>query len=155
MTVDPGFSELYTREAPSIHASVYALCRDPVVAQDATQEAFTRALERWDRLRDQPWVAGWILKTACNASRRQLRRRPNPEPEAKEAPDLDLSLDLWRAVAALPRKQQEAVILTYHADLPSAEAALVMGCREGTVRTHLARARAALRLHLERSLDDV
>jgi RNA polymerase sigma-70 factor, ECF subfamily len=154
MTADPGFVELYEREAPSIHASVYALCRDPAVAQDATQEAFTRALERWDRLRDQPWVAGWILKTACNTSRRQLRRRPHPEPEAKEAPDLDLSLDLWRAVASLPRKQQVAVLLTYRSDLASAEAALVMGCREGTVRTHLARARAALRLDLERSLDD-
>lgn len=50
---------------------------------------------------------------------------------------------------ALPPKQQTAVILHYAIDLPIAEVAVVMGCADGTVKAHLAKARASLRSGLE------
>jgi RNA polymerase sigma-70 factor (ECF subfamily) len=53
-------------------------------------------------------------------------------------------LDLWRSIRALPRRQQEAVVLHYVADLPVSEVAAAMRCGEGTVKAHLSRARAAL-----------
>ena len=52
--------------------------------------------------------------------------------------------DLWRAVRSLPRRQQEAVVLRYVADLPLTEVAAAMGCAEGTAKAHLARARDGL-----------
>ncbi len=56
---------------------------------------------------------------------------------------------LWERVRSLPRAQREAVVLRYVDDLPLADIALVIGCREGTVKTHLQRARAVLAAQLD------
>ena len=148
MSVDPAFRDLYEREAPAVFQTVYLLCRDRAAAEDATQEAFARALERWGRLRHQPWVGGWITSTALNAVRRSLRRRPVVRPDADPELDLDASVDLWREVRRLPPRQQQAVILRYRADLSMEEIGALLGCDPGTVRTHLARARETLRTRI-------
>jgi RNA polymerase sigma-70 factor (ECF subfamily) len=127
-----------------VFRAAYALCGDRELARDATQEAFARALARWRRLRGEPWAAGWVMTTALNVARRSLRGRPGSLPATPSMPDPDALVDLRAAVRALPRRQQEAVVLYYLADLPIPEVAAAMGCREGTVRAHLARARTAL-----------
>jgi RNA polymerase sigma-70 factor (ECF subfamily) len=131
-----------------VFRAAYALCGDRELAQDATQEAFARALSRWRRLRGERWAAGWVMTTALNVARRSLRRgAPPPEPEPTPTvshPDVEMLLDLRVAVRALPRRQQTAVVLYYLAGLPVAEVAGTMGCREGTVRAHLAKARTSL-----------
>lgn len=127
----------------------WALCGNAAVAEDAVQEAFARALERWSRVRNHPDVRGWIMKTALNEIRRvSRRRRVVGSRDAVEA-DPDSSLDVWRAVRRLPRRQQEAVILHYALDFPVDEVARLMGCRNGTVKAHLARARETLAGRLE------
>jgi len=82
VNADPAFRRLYEAEGPSVFQAVYLLCRDRAVAEDATQEAFARALERWGRLGDQAWVGGWVMSTALNVARRSLRRR-NFRPRAR------------------------------------------------------------------------
>lgn len=67
MAVDPGFEDLYRSEAQTVFCAVFLQCRDRAVAEDATQEAFARGLERWDRLRGQVWAIGWAITTALNA----------------------------------------------------------------------------------------
>jgi RNA polymerase sigma-70 factor (ECF subfamily) len=152
--IDLDFEELYLREHGSVFRTVLALSGDRSVSEDATQEAFARALERWRRLRDRPWVAGWVTATALNAARRAMRRsRPAPESTPRDE-DLDRAADIWRLVRSLPRRQQEAVVLRYVADLPVAGVAAAMGCAEGTAKAHLARARAALRIELEGARDE-
>ena len=144
MRVDEGFQEMYEREFPTVFRAVRLLCGDPALAEDATQEAFARALARWRRLGSQRWVAGWVTTTALNVARRQLRRRPPlPATSAGES-DREAEMDLVRGIRRLPPRQQEAVILHYLHDLPVADTATVMGCDAGTVKTHLSRARAAL-----------
>jgi RNA polymerase sigma-70 factor, ECF subfamily len=153
---EPWFAELYKAEHDRVFRVTYALCRDYATAEDATQEAFARALERWDRLRDQSWAAGWVTSTALNVARRTLRRRrwlPGLKPVEVD-PTTDGALDLWQAVRRLPRRQQEAVTLHYALDLPVVEVARAMGCREGTVKAHLAHAREALRTQLEGAPDE-
>jgi RNA polymerase sigma-70 factor (ECF subfamily) len=142
--VDPRFVELYETEFEAVFRAAYTLCGDRALAEDATQEAFARALERWRRLRARPWVAGWVVTTALNVARRALRRRSASTPAKSGGADVDDRLDLVRAIRGLPRRQQEAVVLHYVADRPIAEVAAAMGCEEGTVKAHLARARAAL-----------
>jgi RNA polymerase sigma-70 factor (ECF subfamily) len=142
---DRAFEDLYKERAEAVFTAVYAYCRNRDVAEDATQEAFARGLARWDRLRSQPWVAGWVTTTAINVARRRLRRRSVRPPSPPHTEDPDELLDLWSAIRSLPKRQQEALLLYYRMDLPVAEVAQVMRCREGTVRTHLARARSALR----------
>jgi RNA polymerase sigma-70 factor (ECF subfamily) len=147
---DRAFEELYEKEAHSVFAAVYLLCRDQALAEDATQEAFARALERWERLRTMPWTAGWVTTTAMNVARRALRRRPLPPSAAPHHESIDeYAIGLWDRVRNLPRRQQEALVLHYRLGLPVNEIARAMGCREGTVRTHLARGRERLRTSLE------
>ena len=152
--VDPDFRELYEAEARAVFATVYLLCRDRALAEDATQEAFARALERWGRLRGKPWAAGWVATTALNVAKRWLRRNRLPEPRQEErGADTEILLDLWREVGVLPHRQREALVLCYRMDLPVREVASLMGCREGTVRTHLARGLATLRTRLGGEID--
>jgi RNA polymerase sigma-70 factor (ECF subfamily) len=148
--VDDGFGAFYRTEAEGVFRTVYLLTRDPALAEDATQEAFARALERWRRLQGQAWVGGWVTRTAINVAKRGLRHRdpPRADPHGSGA-DADATIDLWRGVSRLPPRQQEAVILYYRDDRPVEEIAQILGCREGTVRTHLARARASLRTAVE------
>ena len=148
MTPEPGFERFYETEAASVFRAVYLLCRDRALAEDATQEAFTRALERWARLRTQPWAGGWVTTTALNVARRGMRRARLLRPEASDDPNVEETIDLWARVKDLPRRQQEAVVLHYRMGLSVEEVAHVMDCREGTVRTHLARAREGLRAAL-------
>jgi RNA polymerase sigma-70 factor, ECF subfamily len=135
---------LYRREFPSVFRAAYLVCGDRDLAEEATQEAFARALARWRRLGAQPWVGGWITTTALNIARRQLRRRPERSADPAPAIDHAAILDLRAALRRLPARQQEAIVLHHLLDLPVAQTAAAMGCGEGAVKTHLSRARAAL-----------
>lgn len=128
--------------------AAYALAGDAGLAEDATQEAFVRALARWRRLGEQRWVAGWVMTTALNVVRRQLRQRPaEPTTPTPHAPHELVEARI--AVRHLPRRQQQAVVLHYLIGMPVAEVARSMGCRDGTVKAHLAKARRSLAHELD------
>jgi RNA polymerase sigma factor (sigma-70 family) len=156
--MDSAFEELYRREFGSVYRASYLLCGDPGLAEEATQEAFARCLERWRRLRDRPWVGGWVTTTAMNHVRRTLRRRGNEPSLATPDPscgaDLAERMDLVAAIRRLPPRQQEALVLHYAQGLLLADVGAAMGCEEGTMKAHLARAREALRRTLEVAPDE-
>jgi RNA polymerase sigma-70 factor (ECF subfamily) len=129
MRIDPGFEQMYRAEYGSVFRAVYLLCGDRAMAEDATQEAFARALERWRRIEGRSWATGWVVTTALNITRRALRRRPVPVSAGNPSTDPDELLDLRRAVRALPPRQQEAVFLHYLQDLPIEDVARAMGQR--------------------------
>lgn len=146
--VSGDFREFYEREHPTVLRACFLLARERAAAEDATQEAFARALERWDRLRSVEWAGGWVMRTAINVVRRTKgrdRHASAPIPDVA-VDDVDLAgrTDLWTAVGRLPRRQREATVLHYALDLPVAQVAAAMGCSEGSVKTHLFKARAAL-----------
>jgi RNA polymerase sigma-70 factor (ECF subfamily) len=146
------FRSFYQREFGRVYRATYVACGGKENSEDATQEAFARAFERWARLGSQPWAVGWVIKTAINIARRASRRRKPPvEPPVPPAEPSDRAIDLWRAVGALPDRQREAVVFYYLADLPVVEVASLMRCKAGTVRAHLDRARNHLSAAMERS----
>ena len=149
MRADDRFVSFYREERPRVFRMTYAFCGDRETAEDATQEAFARALERWHRLADEPWRGRWLATTALNAARRMSRRR-RPPVRSRDAVDPPHdAADLWAVVRALPRRQREAIVLHYGADLRIPDVAVVMRCREGTVKAHLSKARETLRATLE------
>ena len=152
--LDPEFEELYRREFLSVFRAAYLLSGSTPRAEDATQEAFARAYERWGRLKNEPWVGGWIMRTAINLVRRGLRRRPAPSMPDAATRDVDGVVDLWRAVAALPKRQRAAIVLVYRAGLSTQEAARVLGCKPSTLRASLTRARRVLADRLKEDGDE-
>jgi RNA polymerase sigma-70 factor, ECF subfamily len=118
-------------------------------------EAFCRAYERWPRVRAMRSPGGWVYRVALNDLRRRLRRRQlehrllrrsNPAPP----PALAVDPDLWDAVAALPPRQREAVVLRYVADQTERVVASVLGISEGAVSSALVAARRTLAAELDR-----
>ena len=147
------FRQMYEQAFPIVYRVAYRFCGRREAAEDASQEAFARAFERWGRLRAEPWVVGWVVTTALNILRRGARRDPEPSRGGREPAstvmDVEAALDLWRAIRELPRRQAQAVVLYHVLDLPVAQVAEVMGCREGTAKAHLGRARERLARLLE------
>src|SRR5918994_123941 len=125
------------------------------VAEDAVQEALVRAWERVGRGATFDHLAGWVVVVAINQVR-QVERRSRAEQHAVArlaARDAatgahDEVVDLQRAVAALPGRQREVVVLHYLLGLDVKATARVLNISEGTVKTGLFRARAALAARL-------
>jgi RNA polymerase sigma-70 factor (ECF subfamily) len=139
---------------PKVVAAVAAVCGDRSQAEDAVQEALARA---WDRGRRGLLIdsaPAWITTVAINVSRsaaRSAARRRRTEERALEAPVVgppSESLDVLRAVAGLPRRQREAVVVRYFLGYDVAGTAAVLGVSEGTVKTLVFRARATLAARL-------
>ncbi|MGH9132514.1 MAG: RNA polymerase sigma factor [Ilumatobacteraceae bacterium] len=147
-TFDGFYRDEYCRLVPV----VAALVGDRAGAEDVVQEALAEAQRHWATVGayDKPgaWVRRVALNRAANVRRRSGRERGalgrlrivRAEPIVHELPDEPL----WTLVRELPDQQRRAVVLHYVGDLSVADVADVMECSEGTVKTHLSRARAAL-----------
>lgn len=146
------FTAWYAAEHPRVLASMRVLARDLHVAAEVTDEAFARALARWSRVSRMASPTGWTYRVALNVLRRRHRRsgterialaRSGPGAGSVDAPEPP-DARVWAAVAALPEKQQRAVVLRYVADLPEAAIAAALGVSRGTVASNLSDARRAL-----------
>lgn len=128
-------------------------------AEDATDEAFVRALARWDRVRSFESPIGWVVKVARNVARRAATRatlehhvlRRSPTPPVAQAP----TGEIWMSVRALPDRQREVVVLRYLADLPEGEIAAVLGVSRSAVSSALTDARRNLAVVLREREGDL
>lgn len=140
-----GFSDWYRHHYRRVYAVALATCRSRELAQEATDEAFVRAAERWSRVGAMASPAGWACRVAANEAKR-LGRRASRQTNSVESASVELGsdLDLWSAVSRLPRRQREAVALRYIADLTEDEVAKTMGISPGAASATLSSARARL-----------
>ena len=142
------FDGWYRAEHPRVLGLLTVVAGDADVGREVTAEAFTRALERWDRVVEMDSPAAWTYRVGVNLVRRRLRRAAIEgrlyRPEATTAPPPAVESDLWDAVRALPARQRTAVALRYVCDLPQAEIAAIMHVAVGTVSATLAAARRRL-----------
>ena len=136
------------------------LVRDVATAEDVVQDSFVAMHEGWPRLRNAESALAYVRHAVLNRSRSVLRHRavvdkhrPNPPPDMPSAEYGALArLEQSAVVAALrklPGRQREAIVLRYYADCSEAEVAAAMGISRGAVKSHTARAMAALRADLE------
>lgn len=150
---DEGFDDFYKTSFDKVVSAVAAFGADPDEAFDIAQDAFARALVRWNRLRGEPWAEGWVMTTAMNLCRkrgRRLQRRFRGDETSPTYQETDLvHAELILAIRRLPVRQREAVVLFYLADRPVSQVAELMKISEGAVKAHLSQARAKLRTRLE------
>ncbi len=142
----PAFEEFYRQQHDTLlRAVVYAL-EDRELGLEATDEAFTRAFERWDAVRTMANPAGWVFRVAVNFGSNRLKRRGLEQrkaaPVTRDLPDIEGVGDpaLARALLRLPVDQRTVVVLRFHLDWSTDEIAAALDCAPGTVKSRLHRA---------------
>jgi RNA polymerase sigma factor (sigma-70 family) len=145
------FTRLFQDLYQSAYRAAYRLLADPDGADDAASEAFARAYAHWDEIADLPWRDAWVMRVTVNLALNTLARKRLPliPPRMVESEDATATrLAMVTALAALSRRQQEAIVLHYLAGLTEAEVSTVMGVAPSTVKTHLKRGLQVLRTDL-------
>ena len=152
MTHSNRLEELVSKHENTLFRAALAILGDVHGAEDAVQETFLRYLEKRPELRDENHERAWLLKVTANLCKSALRRRQrHPAVELLDvypAPDGDTG-ELVEAILELPANQRAAVHLFYYEGYSTGEIAAILGQRPGTVRSHLSRAREALRQKLK------
>ena len=147
---DAALAELVRATQPAVWRLCAALGA-PEDPSDLTQETYVRVLRAMHSFRGEAPVQAWILSIArrvCADAVRKLQRqrrlvdRISQSLISSESPATDGSLD--DLVGRLPAERREVFVLTQQLGLSYEEAAEVIGCPVGTVRSRLARARAEL-----------
>lgn len=148
------FDELVAAQAAPLLRAAYLLTGDRGLAEDLVQNALTKAYLARSRVVSAESPEAYLRRILVNTHRRSFRRPRVREELTAEVPDAASTSgdaverrDLVVAVAALPRRQRAVVVLRYLEDRPEAEVAGILGCTVGTVKSHAARALAALRRH--------
>ncbi len=138
---------------PRLVAGMALITGSRATAEDAVQEALARAWERSERGEQIDSLPAWVTRVAMNLSKSRLRRMKveakhrdalAPRDRADGADGAVSRIDIGRALADLPRRQRETTVLRYYVGLNVAEIAQTLELNEGTVKTTLFRARAAL-----------
>jgi RNA polymerase sigma-70 factor (sigma-E family) len=152
---------LYDAHYRSLVRLAELLVGDLPTAEHVVQESFVAMHGRWRRLRDREMALSYLRKSVVNRSRSaawqramvdRRSRRPSlaaPSTEQGAGAPLEQSA-VAAALAALPPRQREALVLRYYGDLPQAQIASTMGISQVAVERHTARARSALGAVLER-----
>ncbi len=140
LAFDEAFADLFRCAA----RVALRLLGNPEAARDIAQETLARALVRWATLSGDP--TPWVARVAANLALDQLRRRRLILTEIEvNAPDVAQRLDLARALARLPRRQRDALVLRFICDLSEKDTAARLGCSTGAVKQHVTRGLASLR----------
>jgi RNA polymerase sigma-70 factor (sigma-E family) len=131
---------------------------DVWAAEDLLQQALVRLASHWPRAREHPeaYVRRVLVNLSRDAARRRWRRPweilmadpPSRESETAHVLDRQPLLD---ALRILPERQRAAVVLRFWEDRSVAEAADLLGCSEGTVKSNTARGLDKLRRALDPS----
>ncbi|MEP7090914.1 MAG: SigE family RNA polymerase sigma factor [Nocardioidaceae bacterium] len=151
--VRPDFEEFVAARSSRLLRTAYLLTHDRGLAEDLVQTALSKAWFAWGRVDNDP--EPYVRRILVNTYASWWRRRWNGEEPTDALPDTGSSghdessaarHDLWDAMARLPKRQRAVVVLRYFEDLSEAQAAEVLGCSVGTVKSQTSRALAKLRI---------
>ena len=154
------FDEFAGTRLPAMLRFATALTGDPDLAKDLVQEVLIRASGRWQKIgqldRPEAYIRKMVVNEYLSWRRRSWRLipsgmsshlpgRPSPDPADGYIERQALLAEL----AKLSGLRRTALVLRYYEGLSYAEIADVMGCTQSTVRGHVFKALAALRIELD------
>ena len=163
---DAAISALFTAEASRLTAVAQVLTGDRGAAEDLVQEAFVTLYRRWSWVRDKGAAKDYLMAAVVNGSKLTLRRRyaaRNVTRRMQQERRSDvLSAEtatllgenrrhILDALARLPVRQRQVILLRYYAELSEREIAAMLTISRGSVKRHASRALASLTLVLEAS----
>jgi len=164
------FSELVRRHQSAVRATLRRLTAgNHALADDLAQETFMLAFRNLGSFRQEAKFSTWLYRIATNAWLADARKRKeellgdrdadvadddggDAADEASGVPDparaVTLAVDMQRAMAVLSEAERAAIVQCYHNDLSHEEAAQVLDCPVGTVKTHILRAKQKMKARL-------
>lgn len=159
-------TEFIQQHLRRIYLLIFRIVGNADDAQDLAQEAFIKALQRRDQLKDLDKAAHWLSRIATNTAIDHLRKQGrvtlmdmNELPEFAvvsrgESPEQfvlrsESRVELDGGLALLSERERMALLLRDVEDLPAEEVAKQMKCSKATVRSHIANARIKFRRYLE------
>ena len=145
------FEVFFRRVLPVAVAAAQRITGERASAEDAAVEALTKAHLRWSHLAAKDWRDLWVIRVSVNEAIRRLPRpgRPLTTREGTDLAEMVTTREMiGGALAALPRRQREVVVLRHLVGLSEVEVAAALEIGHGTVKTHLRRGLAELRVKL-------
>ncbi len=165
---DEAVTALYAAHWRALVRLAWLLLHDEPLAEDIVQDAFVAVHRRWDSLRDPAKATAYLRRSVVNGARSALRhrgveqrhlatvgpsltlgdldRRDGPQDEAVAR---ERHHEMLAALAGLPERQREVLVLRYYLDLSEAQIAHALGISAGSVKSHASRGLAALRTRQE------
>jgi RNA polymerase sigma-70 factor (ECF subfamily) len=166
------FSELVRRHQSALRTTLRRLTAgNHALADDLAQETFMLAYRNLKSFRQEARFSTWLYRIATNAYLANARKRkeellgdrdgdiaagddddhdagPAEAGETDHVHAATLRMDMDRALAVLSEAERAAIVQCYHNDLSHEEAAVVLNCPIGTVKTHILRAKQKLKSQL-------
>jgi RNA polymerase sigma-70 factor (sigma-E family) len=160
---DTALEQLYAGHYAALVRLAVLLLRDQPLAEDVVQDSFVAMHRHWQGI-DPAAAPAYLRRTVVNRSRSALRHRGvvarhRPEPPGVGAAADEPLLEQERrarvldALAALPTRQREVLVLRHYLDLSEADIAATLGISRGAVKSHASRAAVALRRTLAKEED--
>jgi RNA polymerase sigma-70 factor (sigma-E family) len=155
------FVEFAEASAPRLRRAAFLLCGDWHTAEDLAQTTLAKVFVSWRKVRRHDSAHAYATRTLVNCYLADKRLRRSTEILTGQLPDRPTTLPppetrivVLGALATLPPRTRAVVVLRYWADLSVDQAADLLGCSPGTVKTLTARALDKLRAVLGDTLAD-
>jgi RNA polymerase sigma-70 factor (sigma-E family) len=155
---DDEYTEYISARMMSLRRTAYLLCQDWHRADDLVQAAITKLYVHWGRARAADHIDAYartvLVREFLGERRSAWARRVRLDGQLTrastgETSDHDALLDLRAALGAVPPRQRATLVLRFYCDLNVEQAAQVLGCSPGTVKSQTVKGLTALRWALD------
>ncbi len=158
-STDGGLLALYKREFEQLVGLAHWIVGSRGLGEELVQDTFVRLVQRPPVLSDPEALSAYVRSAVLNGSRSKVRRLILERRHAKQVAErarsgeaavlvTDSDQSVRDAIARLPRRQRESVVLRFYADLTVEAIADTVGISAGPVKTHLHRANLSLKAAL-------